>query len=292
MELITSNAELIEESNPYKKVELIGRTCYKSEDKITESSCYSFVHGLIQRQHYAMLEHARFTFILNGVDIPLEHLCSVPAIQYKVLNKKSGIAALNVSMSHLYNKQWYSYRNLRHLLVNFKNIVESTYLPNHAECAHDDRIYLIDTKFCPNISDYKTIKFICDRGISHELARHRCAVAQESTRYCNYIKDKFGNGSIQFIIPSTYQSWSENSKKSFENVLYSSECTYNRMILDGLEPQQARAVLPNALKTEIILTMSLDQWKHFFDLRYFGTTGKPHPDMQYIASMAYTLLNS
>ena len=133
-----------------------------------------------------------------------------------------------------------------------------------------------------------TFKFICDRGVSHELVRHRCSFAQESTRYCNYSSEKFGR-EIQFIKPSTFDSWDEKAQKEFINQLECAESSYLYLSDLGLSPQQARAVLPNALKTEVVMTAPVYQWKHFFDLRSKGTTGAPHPDMKVVADMAYEM---
>lgn len=124
-----------------------------------------------------------------------------------------------------------------------------------------------------------SVKIICDRGVSHEIVRHRIAsYSQESTRYCNYIKDKFGN-ELTFIKPIF---WAEKSPEyriwfsSMENI----EKTYMQLINLGARPEQARAVLPNSLKTEIIVTMNLREWRHFFKLR---TSNRAHPQMREIS---------
>lgn len=124
-----------------------------------------------------------------------------------------------------------------------------------------------------------SVKIICDRGVSHEIVRHRIAsYSQESTRYCNYIKDKFGN-ELTFIKPIF---WAEESPEyqiwfsSMENI----ENTYMQLINLGARPEQARAVLPNSLKTEIIATMNLREWRHFFKLR---TSNRAHPQMREIS---------
>lgn len=134
---------------------------------------------------------------------------------------------------------------------------------------------------------HRSIKFACDRGVSHELVRHRCAVAQSSTRYCNYSLEKFGNGDIAFVYPTAYDDWDIELRTLFEHSLKTAEDCYNYMISNDMTPQQARAVLPNALATEVVLTMPLEQWEHFFDLRLRGTTGAPHPDMKRVAEIAY-----
>lgn len=123
-----------------------------------------------------------------------------------------------------------------------------------------------------------TVKFVVDRGISHELVRHRLAsFAQESTRYCNYSKDDFGS-EITFIIPE-YLDYKSAGWNTWKETMKACEDAYFKMLDFGLSPQQARAVLPNSLKTEVVMTANLREWRHFFKLRALGTTGKPHPQM-------------
>lgn len=126
-----------------------------------------------------------------------------------------------------------------------------------------------------------TVRIICDRGVSHEIVRHRIAsYSQESTRYCNYSKDKF-NGELTFIKPCfwdeddiKYQKW----LKAMQNV----EDMYLELMDEGALAQEARSILPNSLKTEIIVTMNLREWRHFFRLR---TSEKAHPQMREVAIM-------
>lgn len=123
-----------------------------------------------------------------------------------------------------------------------------------------------------------TVKFVVDRGISHELVRHRLAsFAQESTRYCNYSKDDF-DSEITFIIPD-YLEYKSEGWNIWKESMKQAEDAYFKMLDFGLSPQQARAVLPNSLKTEVVMTANLREWRHFFKLRALGTTGKPHPQM-------------
>lgn len=125
---------------------------------------------------------------------------------------------------------------------------------------------------------YLTVKFIVDRGVSHELVRHRLAsFAQESTRYCNYSKDKFGN-EITFIKP-TYIKEESPSYRYWRHTMRRCETTYFAMLNDGLKPEEARCVLPNSLKTEVVVTANMREWRHILKLRAAGTTGKPHPQM-------------
>lgn len=123
-----------------------------------------------------------------------------------------------------------------------------------------------------------TVKFVVDRGISHELVRHRLAsFAQESTRYCNYSKDDFGS-EITFIIPE-YLDYKSAGWNTWKETMKACEDSYFKLLDIGLTPQEARAVLPNSLKTEVVMTANLREWRHFFKLRALGTTGKPHPQM-------------
>lgn len=124
-----------------------------------------------------------------------------------------------------------------------------------------------------------TVRIICDRGVTHEIVRHRLAsYSQESTRYCNYSKDKF-DGELSFIKPCF---WDENSVnyKLWECSMKEAEQTYMKLISSGATAQEARSVLPNSLKTEIVVTMNLREWRHFFRLR---TSDRAHPQMREIA---------
>ncbi|HOP11587.1 MAG TPA: FAD-dependent thymidylate synthase [Oscillospiraceae bacterium] len=121
-----------------------------------------------------------------------------------------------------------------------------------------------------------TVKITCDRGISHEIVRHRLAsYSQESTRYCNYNKEKFG-GELTFIRPFF---WNEDPQKYalWEQTMARIENAYIQLIGTGATPDEARTVLPNSLKTELVMTMNLREWRHFFVLR---TSPKAHPQMR------------
>lgn len=123
-----------------------------------------------------------------------------------------------------------------------------------------------------------TVKFVVDRGVSHELVRHRVAsFAQESTRYCNYSKDDFGS-EVTFILPY-FLDYGSQGFKIWKEQMKSAEKAYFDMLEFGLSPQEARSVLPNSLKTEVVMTANLREWRHFFRLRAAGVTGTPHPQM-------------
>ena len=263
MKLINPSFEILEQGfgifDIFKHIELCGRTCYKSTDKITEASSEPFVDRMIDSKHYAMLEHGTVYLkkrILGFDDILL----------HKYLTNK-------YSKAFIVNDVVYITTNYRVITENSWNR-DLKYLCNPTEY-HEKRI---------------TVKFVCNRQVSHEFVRHRVfSFAQESTRYCNYTKDKF-DGQLTFIKPcwinEEYVPGEYKGSDQFivlieylENV----ESTYNFMINSGWKPQQAATVLPNALKTELIMTGFVSDWKHFFDLRAIGTTGAPHPQAKELA---------
>lgn len=130
-----------------------------------------------------------------------------------------------------------------------------------------------------------TVRVICDRGVSHEIVRHRIAsYSQESTRYCNYCNDRFGN-ELTFIEPCFFSSDSEEdikNKQIWLDTMAMIEKNYNMLIENGAKPEEARAILPNSLKTEIVVTMNLRAWRHFFKLR---ADKSAHPQIREIANM-------
>ena len=133
-----------------------------------------------------------------------------------------------------------------------------------------------------------TVKIICDRGVTHELVRHRIAsYSQESTRYCNYSKDKFGN-ELTFIKPCY---WDEGSKPYaiWLEQMEAIESSYLELMSIGASPEQARSILPNSLKTEIVVTMNLREWRHFFKLR---TSKKSQPQMREISLLLFEKMRS
>ena len=279
MKLIESKAELLQQQKGidgiYKQIELCGRTCYKSTDKITDDSARPFVTRMIASKHTAMLEHGTVYLKYSCVKSDLN-----PLIKYR-----------EHLSANKYSKCYIDYDELHmtyYVTTNFRVLVENGWT--------DDLKYACEpTKY--HEKRY-TIKFTCDRGVSHELVRHRVfSFAQESTRYCNYSKDKFGN-EISFIIPSWAHTLQEGvleysvleitpKEASFMQSCYDSEKRYLEMMQQsGATPQEARQVLINAIKTEVCMTGFASDWRFFFNLRYYGETGKPHPDMELVASKA------
>ncbi len=130
-----------------------------------------------------------------------------------------------------------------------------------------------------------SVRVICDRGVSHEIVRHRIAsYSQESTRYCNYSMDKF-ESSITYIEPCFFKKGSEQYS-IWENTMKNIEKAYFELLSLGATPQEARSVLPNSLKTEIVMTMNLREWRHFLKLR---TSRAAHPQMREIANSILSL---
>ena len=263
MKLIESKAEYILQEKGlkgiYKQIELAGRTCYKSEDKITEDSAKGFVDRMIKSNHTAMLEQGT-VYVKAQSDIEDTNFWIVANSPYaKVVDD-------DIS-------------NITYITTNIRAIIELLPTTWHG---------FLSTYMCEPIEHHEkryTMKFTTDRGVSHELVRHRVfSFAQESTRYCNYSKDKFSN-ELTFIKPSWYDK-DEHTTELFNGQIGASETAYLLLLEKGCNPQEARQILPNALKTEICMTGFASDWRFFFDLRYYGKTGKPHPDMELLASKA------
>lgn len=246
----------------YKMIEKVGRVCYKSEDKIAEGTAKSFVDRLMKSGHGAMLEHG--TIYLT---IPNDH----QAYNFFGDNWVRDTYGASPYSSVVWDS------DKIYITTNLRVLVENGWL--------DDLKYLCK----PTEYHVKrvTVHFVCDRGVSHEFVRHRMfSFAQESTRYCNYSKDKFGN-EVTFIEPCWYNTSKSNdlADEYFINSLKDAERLYFNLLDNGWKPQEARAVLPNALKTELVMTGFVDEsgWINFFNLRALGTTGAPHPQAKELA---------
>ena len=273
MKLIKPSLEIIPQAagleGIYKQVELAGRTCYKSEDKITEDSAKEFVDRMIKSGHGAMLEHGTVYLKFETVKSARHPLDKYYHNKYSKVHTEAG-------HTKDLTKEVFVTTNLRVLVENG---------------------WLDDLKYLCEPTEYHerrmTVKFICDRGVSHEYVRHRVfSFAQESTRYCNYSKDKFDN-EITFIMPcwmdeeelASYGPYhtvcrSKTPESIFIASLNNAEQDYKALIDMGWKPQQARAILPNALKTELVMTGFVSDWKHFFELR---DTGSAHPQARELA---------
>ena len=254
MKLIKPSFTIIEQQagleGIYKIIEQAGRTCYKSEDRITENSAKEFVYRMIKSGHGAMLEHGTVY-----LDVPNS------AGDYNLVPFFASNPYSRVVIEPL-NDRVHNY-----ITTNFRVIVENfaeEYIPDVLQYICKPTEYH-DKRAC--------VRFICDRGILAEFTRHRVfSFSAESTRYNNYSKDKFNN-ELTFIEPlwynPQYSMISENLTPDaiFDNSCITAERNYKYLIKHGWKPQQARAVLPNALKTELVMTGFVSDWKHFFDLR-------------------------
>ena len=290
MKLIENKAELLPYEPSlegiYKIIELAGRTCYKSEDKITPESAKPFVYRMIASGHTAMLEHGTVYLKYSCVKSDLN-----PLIKYR--EHKS---ALKYSKCYIdYNDLYMTY----YVTTNLRVLHENGWM--------DDLKYLCEpTKYHERRITFKLITSI---GVTRELNRHRVnSIAEQSTRYCNYSKDKYDN-QVTFCKPAwinlntgIYEyKFIDNipekdfyvvgdgyliptSDESLENRFLKNcldrEIAYMDEIKDNQPPQQAREVLPLCTATEAVYTAFASDWKHFFDLRYFEKTGKVHPNMK------------
>jgi len=265
--------------NAIRFIEKAGRTCYKSEDKITPDSAEKFVMKLISAGHLAMVEHSNFVVRMHQPIMIIPRLIAViESITGKFLTVIQNADYIYVGGNLT---AWYQRGNI----VGWDDVIFQAFAKVYDFLF--DITLLIPTseqwQVCPHnqiphsLHRYSA-KFICDRGVSHELVRHRpCSFAQESTRYVNY-----GGKDMEFIEPAGYEDWGAHTKSHFEILCEGAEQTYKDLLHHGLKPQQARAVLPNALKTEIIVTADAAEWKHIKNLR---TSPAAHPDMQRIMSM-------
>lgn len=251
MQLIKSSFEILEQApgiqGVKKQIERAGRTCYKSEDKITDTSCDEFVNRMVNSGHGAMLEHGTIYLYLPIDDSDFSKLTEkYTKNKYTVVNKKQFVT------------------------TNYRVLVENGWLDDlQYQCEptehHEKRI---------------TVKFILPISISREFIRHRTAsFAEQSTRYCNYSKSKFGE-ELTFITPYWYDNVDSYTKNEFDRGLQYAEGYYMFMIDKGMKPQEAREILPLCTKTELVMTAFISDWEHFCSLR---TAVSAHPQARELA---------
>lgn len=280
MRLIKSKVELIHQGDSiedmYRHIELCGRVCYKSEDKITPDSAKEFVDRMIKSGHGAMLEHG--TVYLT---MPLQS----EEVHKYIMNPYSKVNSVTLD-----NGESNAY-----ITSNYRVLVENNWL--------DDLQYM-----CKPTEYHEkriTVKWTCDRVTGESFLRHRVfSFARESTRYCNYSRDKFGN-ELTFIIPSwldiptgQYVYWDgdwcdinnmkiqlpEGEHKDIDAFLWTlnnAQIHYILLINKGWKPQQARQILPFCIKSPLVMTGFRSDWDHFFELR---CAKDAHPDAQKLAN--------
>ena len=269
----------------YRQVERAGRVCYKSEDHCTAESARPFVERMIKSQHTAMLEHATVYLLYRdgetaatgqGGDATVEAWQRYERDKFSKVRTVDGCHYVTTNLRVLAENQW---------LADLDHLTEPL--------AHHERRV--------------TVHFTTQIATTREFNRHRAnSMAEQSTRYCNYSKDKFGN-EISINIPEWVRALSveepaqidflELAKKvtdgqadDYENWLFANiaaEHAYMNLIAAGRKPQEARVILPLDTNTELVHTAFVSNWKHFFDLRALGTTGAPHPDAKVLARPLY-----
>lgn len=257
----------------YQQIERAGRVCYKSENNTTENSAKPFVGRMIEHEHFAMLEHGTVYITCNHGELPLY-----------ASNKFSHVNTID--------GKDYITTNLRVMAEN-KTLEDLKYRTDFKKGKHELRI---------------TVHFTTQIAITREYNRHRAnSMAEQSTRYCNYTKNKFGS-EISINLPTWVKGDLETNDEKFvelcEDVAneetndwtpidawlfanQAAEFAYMKLIAMGCKPQEARVILPLDTNTELVHTAFVSDWKHFFDLRALGTTGAPHPDAKILAEPLY-----
>ena len=301
MQLIQPTFEIIEQEpglkGIYKAIEYPGRICYGSTDKITEDSAEEFVHRLERANHGAPMEHgAVYLHITRNVD--MDEWMS-PGAEYSKYDELLEFYTNN-EYSKVNEKINAGLKDHLYISTNYRVLFENNRL--------DDLKYLCE----PTKYHHKrvTVKFICNVGVSREYNRHRKdSINEESTRYCNYSKDKYGN-EISVIENNhmfgdrlkdleednesytlqDYCRWIWFSNGEFNDIDYwlfankAAEFSYIGLTQKcGWKAQDARDILPIDTKSILVHSAFIEDWKHFFDLRAIGTTGAPHPQAKELA---------
>lgn len=307
MRIMEPDVELVGANvDPFKRpkhVELCGRVCYKSEGRITDDSAEKFIGGIIKRGHEAVLEHARITLNLTKHPTTFSELKDAAQEMRDIgLDDYMAITDWDIKVVSGNVRAW---RNLfKFMQANAFPLGDKVFMRTWHENAaffpefiSPDDPYVSDplTDYNPGnldsaslrrVHSWYTLRFTCDRGVSHEIVRHRPAsYCQESTRYCNYSLADFG-GDIAVIRPS-YLPETDPSYQTWVRVCEAAESAYFTLLQAGKTPQQARAVLPTSLKTELIMTATADEWIHFLKLR---TAEAAHPQMREVALQAKGIL--
>ncbi len=264
----------------YRQIERVGRVCYKSEDHCTPTSARPFVERMLKNRHLAMLEHG--TAYLQA---DARHSCCAryAANKFSKVSTADGTAYITTNLRVLAENGW----------------MDDLQLLSEPTARHERRV---------------TVHFTTQIAITREFNRHRAdSMAEQSTRYCNYSKDKFDR-EIAVNLPSFVASLPhdglpqpdgeatglvELARKvaageatDMDNWLFANmaaEKAYMNLVAAGRKPQEARAVLPLDTNTELVHTAFVTDWQHFFDLRALGTTGAPHPDAKALAQPLYEL---
>ena len=318
MKIINAGYRLIDDPSITKKIEKVARVCYKSEDKIDEGTDMIMCRSLIKRQHTAMLEHASLVLEVGEQEYSLiETLRSFMEnmIEDGEQNRKCYLRYTN-STSDGNNYRYFISGNIRawYEFMIYANSVNG--LPKRLYNIINDNVnnifdidvdafdfvtfdmYDEDDFHAKVVTDMNqltdeermvhetfSVLFTVDRGVTHELVRMRdCSFAQESSRYCNYNLDKFGN-EITVILPCFFDTGMGTASNSlvyeeWKHSCETAEKSYFKLLEYGAKPQEARNVLPTSVKADIVMTTNLAEWKHIFNLRACDSTGPAHPQMK------------
>lgn len=276
--IIKPSVERIDEKDNLKRIELAGRVCYKSEKKITEGSARAFCDQILARGHTSVLEHSNVivcvptgfgSCIIDAMRYYEHETDKIAHLKYTYCNYGMMIFSGNVrawrdilEVHHLFTFQGHP------LLDTLGSYDLTPYAIGEDDLTDDQR----------QIHSRITLRIICDRGVSHELVRHRVmSFSQESTRYVNY-----GKRGYTFIEPWWWEHQNGVIKHFMLSEMRHSISVYDAMISEGATAQLARAVLPNQIKTEVVVTATHHQWAEFLKLRMDTAA---HPDMQRIAHL-------
>jgi flavin-dependent thymidylate synthase len=251
MRIIEPKVEELEQIDLFKHIEVCGKTCYKSTDTIKEGTAKKFVEKIMNNKHGSVLEHGTVYMTVPFSD-----------------RKKP--ANLNKLLGNEYTKVKYS--DNMYITTNYRVIVENDFF---------NLMERYQTKPTENHYKRRTFRLTCNRGVSHEFVRHRVmSFSQESQRYVNYAKDKFGK-EIKVIKPLYFEKGSR-AYKIWERSCKRAEKDYMKLLKLGATPQEAREVLKNSTATELIMTGFESQWEDFFALRCHKTA---HPQAIEISTM-------
>lgn len=277
-------------------IEEAGRTCYKSERKIEPGSAERFVQMCIRRRHEAMLEHGDYIFLIED-----KHIYDNVAESLQMI-RDAGHPAPMLEMTCIHGRPIVS-GNIRAWRDLFSyGSLAGAYFTGHIDGLYTQCFFDSGADPDPRIRQIRyadlqdrleklthqrqSVRFIIDRGVSHEFVRHRTmSFAQESTRYCNYAGDRFEH-EISAIVPSFLQ---HEDLALWRSSVISAETAYMHLLQSGHTPQEARSVLPTSTKTELVMTGNLRAWQHFFDLRAKQLTGSAHPQAAEVAKPLYKL---
>lgn len=272
-------------TNALRFIEMAGRTCYKSEDKITADSAEGFVKRLVQAKpepHLAMVEHSNFVVRLTApLFAPFDFLALQGELG-KYLNVHLANGELHVGGSlTAWMKRYAEYADDEQpmddgLFTPFFEIYGE--LLGRFNEGHDTGWQVCPHNEIPAALHRYSAKFITNRAVTHEIVRHRpCSFAQESQRYV-----KYEGSNMEFIKPAGWESWPAKTQALFEQLCATAEWGYKRIRDEGFTAQDSRHILPNATKTEIIVTADAAEWAHIKKLR---TAAGADPNMQLVMNM-------